>query len=192
MGKIEGIKVKNYGPLKDVVLGKTRSNQKVRALGNLVAIIGPSGNGKSTFADVFGFIADCLELGVEEACDTNNRGGYDKLISQGATEPISFELYYREASNTRPITYELTIDKDKTGRPYVKEERLRQRVERYGWPRSFLYLQEGKGYVFKGSENDDSGQNDDGSISGDKNKVATIFQYDISSNGDTIISSTRG
>ena len=44
MGKIEGIKIQNYGVLKDVVLGKTRTNQSERALGNLVAIIGPSGN----------------------------------------------------------------------------------------------------------------------------------------------------
>lgn len=168
MGKIEGIRIQNYGPLKNVVLGKTRSSQKNKALGNLIAIIGPSGNGKSTFADVFGFIADCLELGVEEACDANNRGGYESLVSQGADEPISFELYYRESSNTRPITYELVIDLDKTGRPYVKEERLRQRIERYGWPRSFLFLQEGKGYAFEGSENDETGQNDDGSIIGKK------------------------
>ncbi len=59
------------------------------------------------------------------ACDANNRGGFEKLISQGATGPIRFELYYRESSNTRPITYEIEIELDKTGRPYVKMERLR-------------------------------------------------------------------
>lgn len=166
MGKIEGIKIHNYGPLKDIVMGKTRSDQKKDALGNMVAIIGPSGNGKSTLADAFGFIADCLEVGVEEACDINNRGGYDQLISQGTKEPISFELYYRESSNTRPITYELVIDKDQDGRPYVREERLRQRVQRYGWPRTFLYLQEGKGYAFEGSDDDNTGQDDNGNIVG--------------------------
>ena len=93
MGKIEGIEIKNYGPLKNVILGKTRTHQNEKALSNLVTIIGPSGNGKSTLADVFGFIADCLEIGVEAACDAGNRGGYDKLISQGAKDPISFEIY---------------------------------------------------------------------------------------------------
>ena len=171
MGKIEGIQIKNYGPLKNVTLGKTRTNQSAKALGNLIAIIGPSGNGKSTLADAFGFIADCLEIGVEAACDANNRGGFEKLRSQGMEEPISFELYYRESSNTRPITYELVIDADGSGRPYVKEERLRQRIERYGWTRSFLFLQDGKGYAFEGSEKDDSGQNDDGSIIGKKVEV---------------------
>lgn len=169
MGKIEGIKIQNYGALKDIVLGKTRTNQDVRALGNLVAVIGPSGNGKSTLADAFGFIADCLEMGVEAACDANNRGGFENLISQGAAEPILFELYYRESSNTRPITYELEIDLDKMGRPYVKRERLCQRVKSYGWPRSFMYLQEGTGYAFEG--NDEGGQDDDGSIIGKKVEV---------------------
>ena len=75
MGKIEGIKIQNYGVLKDIVLGKTRTNQNAKALGNLVAVIGPSGTGKSTLADAFGFIADCLEMGVEAACDANNRAG---------------------------------------------------------------------------------------------------------------------
>ena len=166
MGKIEGIKIQNYGVLKNITLGKTRTEQNAQALGNLVAIIGPSGNGKSTLADAFGFIADCLEMGVEMACDANNRGGFENLISQGANEPILFELYYRESSKTRPITYELEIDLDKTGRPYIKRERLRQRVKQYGWPRSFMYLQDGVGYAFEG--NDDSGQNDDGSVIGKK------------------------
>ena len=39
------------------------------------------------------------------------------------------------------------IDEDETGRPYIKEERLRQRVEKRGWSLSFLYLQNGKGYA---------------------------------------------
>ena len=41
-------------------MGRTLSHQKGSPIGNLTAIIGPSGNGKSTMADVFGFIADCL------------------------------------------------------------------------------------------------------------------------------------
>lgn len=171
MGKIEGIKIQNYDPLKNITLGKTRSDQNSKALGNLIAVIGPSGNGKSTLADAFGFMADCLEIGVEAACDVNNRGGFEKLVSQGANEPITFELYYRESSNTRPITYELRIDIDKMGRPYVKEERLRQRVQRYGWPRSFLHLQDGKGYAFEGGDKEESGQDDDGNIVGKKVEI---------------------
>lgn len=166
MGKIEGVSIKNFGPLKDIVMGKTHSKQEAVALNNVTAIIGPSGNGKSTLADAFGFLADCLELGVEAACDEKNRGGFQQIRSQGVVEPISFELYYRESSNTRPITYELMIDEDATGRPYVKEERLRQRVEKRGWPLSFLYLQNGKGYAYEGKE---GGADDEGrSVKGEK------------------------
>lgn len=160
MGKILGIAIKNYGSLRDIKMGKLFSDRNDDELGNMVAIIGPSGNGKSTIADAFGFISDCISTDVETACDEKNRGGFDQLISQcGATE-IRFEIYYKESKNSRPITYELTISKDKMDRPYVKEERLRQRRvgNSYGRPLSFLHLVDGKGYAFEGA---DGGQVDD-------------------------------
>ena len=97
MGRIAGIKIKNYGSLRDVKLGKVLSDSdaKTKELTNINAIIGQSGTGKSTLADAFGFLADCLEKGVEVACDLNGRGGYETLISQGAEGSIEFELYYR-------------------------------------------------------------------------------------------------
>lgn len=170
MGKILGIAIQNYGSLKNIKMGKLFSDQTGNELGNMVAIIGASGNGKSTLADAFGFISDCLSTDVENACDTNNRGGYDQLVSQNSDNPIHFEIYYKETSNSRPITYELTIAKDKNNRPYVKEERLRQRrpgIKR-GWPLSFLYLIDGKGYAFEGVE---GGQDEDGTFIGDKKLV---------------------
>lgn len=96
MGKILGIAIKNYGSLKDIKMGQLYSGQTGVPLGNMVAIIGPSGNGKSTLADAFGFIADALTTDVESACDASNRGGYDKLVSQGSNGPIHFEIYYKE------------------------------------------------------------------------------------------------
>ena len=170
MGKILGIAIQNYGSLKSIQMGKLYSNQHGNELGNMVAIIGPSGNGKSTIADAFGFISDCLSTDVESACDANNRGGYDQLVSQGSGEPIHFEIYYKESNNSRPITYELTIAKDKSGRPYVKDERLRQRRpgNKNGRPLSFLNLTDGKGYAFEGKE---GGQDEDGSIEGKRELV---------------------
>lgn len=170
MGKILGIAIKNYGLLKDIKMGQLYSDQAGIPLGNMVAIIGPSGSGKSTLADAFGFIADALMTDVETACDANNRGGFDHLVSQGSNDPIHFELYYKENSNSRPITYELTIAKDKFDRPYVKDERLRQRRpgNKSGRPLSFLYLVDGKGYAFEGLE---GGQDDEGGVTGDKKEV---------------------
>lgn len=167
MGKILGIAIQNYASLKDIKMGRLYGDKPdIQELTNMVAIIGPSGNGKSTIADAFGFISDCLSTDVESACDAGNRGGYDHLVSQGSSEPIHFELYYKENKNSRPITYELTIAKDSLDRPYVKEERLRQRRpgQKNGRPLSFLYLVEGKGYAFEGVEGgqDESGSTIDG------------------------------
>lgn len=170
MGKIEGIAIKNFGSLKEIVLGRTLSHQQPKPLSNMTTIIGPSGNGKSTVADAFGFLADCLDMGVEAACDAGNRGGYEQIVSQGTDSSINFEIYYREAPNTSPITYELTIALDRTERPYVKEERLRYRVRNIGRPRSLLFLQNGVGYAFEG---DKGGQEDEtGNIDGIKIDVS--------------------
>lgn len=165
MGKLLGFRINNYGSLKQIKMGKLFSDRQGDELGNLVAVIGKSGNGKSTLVDAFGFISDCLESDVESACDKNNRGGYHQLISQGVAGDLHFELYYRENSNSRPITYELTIGLDNSDRPYVKEERLRQRVKKTGWPLSFLYLKDSKGFAFEGAV---GGQSDDGTIEGQK------------------------
>jgi predicted ATPase len=118
----------------------------------MTAVIGKNGVGKSTLFDAFGFLADCLKIGVEEACDIRGRGGYAKIVTQGNHGPMEFEVYYKEDGNARPITYELAIDLDSTGRPYVLNERLRQRRkgQKFGRPFSFLILNKGKGVVWKG------------------------------------------
>jgi len=149
-------------------MGKLFSHQQGAPLSNMVTIIGPSGSGKSTIADAFGFIADCLDRGVEEACDMNNRGGFRQLVSQGSDGVIRFELYYRETDDAKPITYELSIALDENNRPYVMDERLSQRVGKTGWPQSFLNLHEGVGYAFEGT---DGWQDEDGTVTGQGRKV---------------------
>lgn len=155
MAKIEGFRVKNYQVLRNITIGRLWNTGTLEPITPLTAVIGKNGVGKSTLFDAFGFLADCLKLGVEEACDAKGRGGFGKLRSQGINEPIEFEIYYKQDRNARPITYELSIDIDSFDRPYVKKERLRQRRkgQRYGWPFSFLVLNEGTGVVWKGEEN---------------------------------------
>lgn len=154
MAKIEGLRIKNYRALKDITLGKLWNMQKSEPLTAMTAVIGKNGVGKSTLFDAFGFLADCLKTGVEEACDSRGRGGFEKIRSQGQQGSIEFEIYYKEDGNARPITYELTIEVDSTGRPYVQKERLRQRRkgQEKGRPFSFLILNEGKGVVWKGEK----------------------------------------
>lgn len=152
MAKIEGFRVRNFRVLRDVTVGRLWNRQDSEPLTPMTAVIGKNGVGKSTLFDAFGFLADCLRSGVEEACDLRGRGGFAKLRAQGQSEPIEIEVYYKEDGNARPITYELAIDLDQGGRPYVIRERLRQRRknQKHGWPFSFLMLNAGRGLAWKG------------------------------------------
>ena len=124
MARIEGIRIKNYRVLKDITLGRLWNTPGVAALTPMTAVIGKNGVGKSSLFDAFGFLADCLKLGVEEACDQRGRGGFDRIRSQGSSAPIEFEVCYREKPGAQLITYILSIDKDYSGRPYVSSEHL--------------------------------------------------------------------
>lgn len=163
MAKIEGFCIKNFKVLENVTLGKLWNLQEAEPLTPLTAVIGKNGAGKSTLFDAFGFLADCLRLGVEEACDSRGRGGFERILTQGKTGPIEFVVYYKESRGSRPITYELAIDCDGSGRPYVSRERLRQRRsgERYGQPLSFLVLKNGKGAAWKGEQGGFSSDEED-------------------------------
>jgi predicted ATPase len=154
MAKIEGIRIRNFRALKDVTIGKLWKKQQAEPLTPLTAVIGKNGVGKSSLFDAFGFLADCLKRGVEEACDLRGRGGFHRIRSQGEKGSIEFEIYYKEDRNARPITYELSINVDSSSRPYVEKERLRQRrkSQKHGWPFSFLVLNDGRGVAWKGED----------------------------------------
>lgn len=154
MSQIEGFRIKNFRVLRDITLGKLWNMRPASPLTKMTAVIGKNGVGKSTLFDAFGFLADCLKVGVEEACDMRGRGGFARIHSQGTQTPIGFTIYYKEDGNARPITYELEIDLDTDGRPFVSKERLRQRRrgQKHGRPFSFLILNKGQGIVWKGEQ----------------------------------------
>ena len=154
MAKIEGLRIKNFKVLKDITLGHLWNQPNSQPLTPMTAVIGKNGVGKSALFDTFGFLADALKLGVEEACDARGRGGFERMRTQGGTGPIEFKVYYRQQRNARPITYEIAIELDKSGRPYVSKEILRQRRRGQGNvpPLYFLVLIGGSGVVWKGSQ----------------------------------------
>ena len=142
MAKIEAIRIANYRALRNVVLDE---------LTPMTAVIGKNGVGKSSLFDAFGFLSDCLKMGVEEACDA--RGGFDRIRSQGAKEPIKFWVYYREEPKALSVVYFLHIDRDDSGRPSVRLEHLGELHGAKGgyWPSSwFLVLHGGEGFAWKG------------------------------------------
>ena len=155
MATLEGFRVRNFGVLKDVTLGRLWDKKKEEALTPMTAVIGKNGVGKSALFDAFGFLADALKFNnVEEACDARGRGGFEKMQTQGTTDPIEFDVYYREHGNARPITYQVAIEADEFGRPYVLRERLRQRRkgQTRGQPFSFLFLNNSIGVAWKGEQ----------------------------------------
>ena len=146
MAKIEGFRVRNFKVLKDVTIGRLWNQQKNRPLSAMTAVIGKNGVGKTALFDAFGFLADALKSGVEEACDQRGRGGFERLRSQGEAGPIEFEVCYRESSKTQPITYRIAIQADESGRPFVWRERLKQgRI-------CVLFLMSGVGVAWKGAQ----------------------------------------
>lgn len=154
MALIEGFRVRNYRALRDVTLGKLSTQQLGEPLTPFTVVIGKNGAGKSTLFDAFGFVADCLTSDVEVACDAKQRGGFERMRSLGTTDAIQFEIYYREGKGERPITYELAINLDATGRPFVESEVLKQRRkgQKHGRPYPFLRLHHGRGKVWAGEE----------------------------------------
>jgi predicted ATPase len=161
MAKIEGIRVQNFRGLKDVTLGRIGYYSESEPLTPMTVVIGKNGVGKSTLFDVFGFLADALKFGVEEACDLRGRGGFEKIRSQGQEGPIVFDIFYREDENACPITYSISINTDVSGRPFVAAEFLLQHPKKQtqGQSTAFLVLAKGQGVVCKGEGIDIEGFN---------------------------------
>ena len=149
---IEGIRICNYRALKEVTLGNVSNTPNAALLTPMTAVIGKNGVGKSSLFDAFGFLADCLKVGVEEACDARGRGGFDRIRSQGSEDPIELGIRYRQDQHARPMTYMLEIDKDDSGRPYVQFEALVQQhaKQKDGEALWFLALMQGEGLAWKG------------------------------------------
>lgn len=158
MAILEGLQIRKYRALHDISLGKTFENQKAQPLPRLMAVIGANGTGKSSLLDALGFIGDCLQEGVEAACDKPHRGGFEALRTRGQNGPIEFEIRFRQNSDARPISYSLHIGADRHGRPRVAYERLRQRRagQFNGQPYSFLEIKEGEGTVWAGESTKDA------------------------------------
>lgn len=138
--RIERLTIQNYRVLRAVRFAR---------LTPLTALVGPNGSGKSTLFDVFGFLSECLSVGLRRAWD--KRGRFRELRSRESGGPIVIEISYREASRLPLITYHLAIDENPRG-PFVAQEWLQWRRGSHGRPFRFLDFQGGHGQVISGAE----------------------------------------
>lgn len=141
--RIEYLRVENYRALKAVEL---------RDLTPITVLLGPNGSGKSTLFDVFSFLSECFQQGLRAAWD--RRGRAKELRTRGSSDPIVFELKYRERSDLPLITYHLAIDEGSKG-PVIAEEWLHWRRGSQGKPFRFLEYREGEGRAVSGEMPDE-------------------------------------
>ncbi len=141
---IESLRVKNYRALHNIEL---------KQLKPLTVFLGANGSGKSTFFDVFAFLAECFTVGLRQAW--NKRGGLKELRTRGREGPIEFDLKYREAPKTPIITYHLSINEDTEG-PFVETEWMQWRRGSRGKPVRFLNFREGRGTIIAGETPDEA------------------------------------
>lgn len=174
MARIEGIRIQNFRGLKDVALGRLWDTPESEPLTAMTVVIGKNGVGKSSLFDVFGFLADALKFGVEEACDLRGRSGFKKIHSQGQSGPIRFEIRYRENKDACPITYITQIGIDGFGRPFVQIEALFQHPQKQtsGQSNVLFILCGGKGSVWRGIGK----KIDDGGKGIDPLKINKLFE----------------
>lgn len=129
MIRLEGIRIKNFMSLKDVTLGRTRSNPSGEPLSSITAVVGGNDVGRHNLRRAFGFFRDCLKYDVKHACSV--LGGFHKICTwDNLDEPISFEICYYvpvdpSVKDPSTITYEFSIHmKTIDTVPHVVMERL--------------------------------------------------------------------
>lgn len=100
-------------------------------LGNVTFIIGPNASGKSSFVDIFRFIRDISEYGLEKAVSL--QGGMDFIYNIRSAEGDDINLYYKIESHTELkndiniVEYETILRKTETetGFEVIKEVQTR-------------------------------------------------------------------
>lgn len=101
---------------------------------------------------------------------------------------MQFEIHYRKSSKDKPLTYELILDKDRTGRPYVKEERLWQSKGIQGNSEYIMFFKGSQGYAYT----DETHRTDNGSCNPlNKNRQEITF-VDKRKLGLSVLGSMKG
>ena len=150
---IEGFWIRNYKVFRQIAIGSSFQQSVVMdfegdvvpyELTPLTLFVGDSSTGKSTILDVFSFLADCINRGINDALVS--RGGFESVYHFGGAGPISIGIVYRPCGEPRSLTYILNIDHDqRTHHPFVETEAIIYRDHQPGsQPRPVLLFQNGE------------------------------------------------
>ena len=104
-------------------------------LGRLTVVIGANATGKSTLMEALQILSDCMAYSLADVLD--GHGGIDSILSAGNTaSELHWELTLSEPAKGSlsglpvgsRLVYEVTVGKDRYGRPVCTNEVLRGEV----------------------------------------------------------------
>jgi predicted ATPase len=142
--QIESLRLKNF---------KSFRNAEIKDMPRLCVVVGANGTGKTTLFGVFGFLKDCMSVGVHKAM--HPRGGFREMLSRGVKPGSNIEIeikfHLNIANKDRLVTYWLVLGEEK-GRVVVRREVLRYKRGAYGSPYHFIDFKKGIGYAINNEE----------------------------------------
>ncbi|OOV31165.1 AAA family ATPase [Candidatus Synechococcus spongiarum] len=137
--QIERIRIRNFRAFRDV---------EMLHIPRLVTMVGANGTGKSSLFSVFGFLRDAMNTNVRTALvKLGGSRGFHEVRSRNCDGPIELEVAYRIRPRQPLVSYSVSINLDRSGKPIVEREILRYRRGEHGKPWHFLDFKRGKGYA---------------------------------------------
>ncbi len=143
-----GASIRQFALLKTFAIGNCfleSEEQGQQGLRRLTGIIGRNNSGKSSLFEALDFAADCLRFSVPYAANLHERGGFAQLKTKGSQGPMNLRLYYAGPGGEALLCYDLQLEADSYGRPYVAGEAVYAREVKSGETRRIFWLQEGRG-----------------------------------------------
>ena len=137
--QIERLRIRNFRAFRKV---------EMQDIPRLAVLVGANGTGKSSLFSVFGFLQDAMDANVRTAlAKLGGSRGFHEVRSRNSDGPIEIEVAYRIQPGPPLISYGISINLDKSGKPVVEREILRYRRGQHGAPWHFLDFKQGKGYA---------------------------------------------
>ena len=137
--QIERLRIRNFRAFRKV---------EMQDIPRLAVLVGANGTGKSSLFSVFGFLRDAMDANIRTAlARLGGSRGFHEVRSRNCDGPIEIEVAYRIQPGSPLISYSISINLDRSGKPVVEREILRYRRGQHGPPWHFLDFKQGEGYA---------------------------------------------